>query len=137
MCISFPSLIYTHTYILFHNIWNIKTACHAMPYCRIYCTHVDGFTLEEATKSANEESKYDVISTCNYKVCAPSALGRCFIEVSSSSSSYSVYPTISKLRWGLRRVRCRQPYLYPVGVERLLPMRPPAVKKVPILTCSL
>ncbi|KAK1441531.1 hypothetical protein QVD17_07506 [Tagetes erecta] len=55
---------------------NLKT-----PDTKIYCTHADGLTLDEAAKSANEESTYDVISTCNFKVCAPSALGRCFIEI--------------------------------------------------------
>ncbi|KAJ0881385.1 hypothetical protein HanRHA438_Chr10g0473771 [Helianthus annuus] len=41
----------------------------------------------------------------------------------SSSSSYSVYSTNSKNKVG--SVRCRQSYLYPVGIERLLPVRPP------------
>ncbi|KAL8265506.1 hypothetical protein R6Q59_023636 [Mikania micrantha] len=44
--------------------------------------------------------------------------------ISINQSTYSVYPAISMLRQGLRRVRCRQPYPYPVGVERLLPVRP-------------
>ncbi|MFS8015050.1 hypothetical protein Hanom_Chr15g01351821 [Helianthus anomalus] len=43
-----------------------------------------------------------------------------------SSSSYSVNPTNSKAKAGSEEGRCRQPYLYPVGIERLLPMRPPA-----------
>ncbi|KAI3762327.1 hypothetical protein L1987_52754 [Smallanthus sonchifolius] len=51
------------------------------PDTKIYCTHADGCTLEEETKSANQESTYDVISTCSFKVRAPNALGRCFIEV--------------------------------------------------------
>ncbi|MFS7957795.1 hypothetical protein Hanom_Chr07g00670591 [Helianthus anomalus] len=45
---------------------------------------------------------------------------------SSSSSSYSVHPTNSKAKVGSEEGRCRQPYLYPVGIERLLPVRPPA-----------
>ncbi|KAK9075194.1 hypothetical protein SSX86_003515 [Deinandra increscens subsp. villosa] len=51
------------------------------PGTKIYCTHADGFALEEATKSANQESLYEEISTCSFKVCAPSTLGRCFIEI--------------------------------------------------------
>ncbi|MFS8005050.1 hypothetical protein Hanom_Chr13g01232911 [Helianthus anomalus] len=43
-----------------------------------------------------------------------------------SSSSYSVNPTNSKVKVGSEDGRCRQPYLYPVGIERLLPVRPPA-----------
>ncbi|MFS7908762.1 hypothetical protein Hanom_Chr01g00086901 [Helianthus anomalus] len=45
---------------------------------------------------------------------------------SSSSSSYSANPTNSKAKVGSEEGRCRQPYLYPVGIERLLPVRPPA-----------
>ncbi|MFS7919689.1 hypothetical protein Hanom_Chr03g00215661 [Helianthus anomalus] len=37
-----------------------------------------------------------------------------------SLSSYSINPTNSKAKVDLRRVRCRQPYLYPIGIERLL-----------------
>lgn len=62
-----------------------------MSYCRVYCTHADGLTLEEAAKSANEESTYDVISTCKFKVCAPSALGRCFIEVCIFGNYYPYF----------------------------------------------
>ncbi|KAK1431550.1 hypothetical protein QVD17_08010 [Tagetes erecta] len=51
------------------------------PGTKVYCTHADGCTLEELTKSANQESTYEEISTCNFKVCAPSTLGRCFIEI--------------------------------------------------------
>ncbi|MFS8026309.1 hypothetical protein Hanom_Chr16g01485281 [Helianthus anomalus] len=43
-----------------------------------------------------------------------------------SSLSYSVHPTNSKVNVGSEEGRCRQPYLYPVGIERLLPVRPPA-----------
>lgn len=50
------------------------------PGTKIYCTHADGFTLE-ATESVDQESTYDEISTCSFKVSAPTALGRCFIEV--------------------------------------------------------
>ncbi|KAD4584130.1 hypothetical protein E3N88_21731 [Mikania micrantha] len=51
------------------------------PGTKIYCTHSDGCTLEEATKSVDQESTYEEISTCSFKVCAPSTLGRCFIEI--------------------------------------------------------
>ncbi|MFS7991168.1 hypothetical protein Hanom_Chr12g01067651 [Helianthus anomalus] len=44
----------------------------------------------------------------------------------TKSSSYSVNPTNSKAKVGSEEGRCRQPYLYPVGIERLLPMRSPA-----------
>ncbi|KAF5774708.1 hypothetical protein HanXRQr2_Chr13g0603791 [Helianthus annuus] len=44
----------------------------------------------------------------------------------SSSSSYSVNPTNSKAKAGSEKGKCRQPYLYHVGIERLLPLRPPA-----------
>ncbi|XP_076955159.1 squamosa promoter-binding-like protein 16 [Bidens hawaiensis] len=53
------------------------------PDTKIYCTHADGHTLEEATESesANQESALDVIRTCSFKVSAPRTFGRCFIEV--------------------------------------------------------
>ncbi|KAL8233142.1 hypothetical protein R6Q57_002920 [Mikania cordata] len=51
------------------------------PGTKIYCTHAEGCTLEEATKSVDQESTYEEISTCSFKVCAPSTLGRCFIEI--------------------------------------------------------
>ncbi|KAF5760015.1 putative transcription factor SBP family [Helianthus annuus] len=51
------------------------------PGTKIYCTHADGCTLEEATKSADLESTYEEISTRSFKVSAPSTLGRCFIEI--------------------------------------------------------
>ncbi|KAI3783791.1 hypothetical protein L1987_42878 [Smallanthus sonchifolius] len=51
------------------------------PGTKIYCTHADGCTLYEATKLANQESTYEEIRTCSFKVCAPSTLGRCFIEI--------------------------------------------------------
>ncbi|MFS8023377.1 hypothetical protein Hanom_Chr16g01450761 [Helianthus anomalus] len=46
--------------------------------------------------------------------------------ISSSTTSYSVNPTNSKAKVGSEEGRCRQPYLYPVGIERLLLVRPPA-----------
>nr|XP_043617747.1 squamosa promoter-binding-like protein 14 [Erigeron canadensis] len=51
------------------------------PGTKIYCTHSDGCMLEEATESTIHESSYEEISTCSFNICAPSALGRCFIEV--------------------------------------------------------
>ncbi|MFS7938449.1 hypothetical protein Hanom_Chr05g00439841 [Helianthus anomalus] len=48
------------------------------------------------------------------------------VYIHTSSSSYSVHPTNSKAKVGSEEGRCRQPYLYPVGIKRLLPVRPPA-----------
>ncbi|MFS7895479.1 hypothetical protein Hanom_Chr00s002904g01706761 [Helianthus anomalus] len=45
-------------------------------------------------------------------------------SISSSSSSYSVNHTNSKAMVGSEEGTCRQPYLYAVGIERLLPLRP-------------
>ncbi|MFS7939042.1 hypothetical protein Hanom_Chr05g00446971 [Helianthus anomalus] len=45
---------------------------------------------------------------------------------SSSSSTYSLNPTNSKTKVGSKEGKCRQPYLYLVGIQRLLPVRPPA-----------
>ncbi|MFS7936214.1 hypothetical protein Hanom_Chr05g00412901 [Helianthus anomalus] len=53
-------------------------------------------------------------------------LNRFILPKHHLSSSYLVNPTNSKAKVGSEEGRCRQPYLYPVGIERLLPMRPPA-----------
>ncbi|XP_071734007.1 squamosa promoter-binding-like protein 14 isoform X2 [Rutidosis leptorrhynchoides] len=66
---------------------NLKT-----PGTKIYCTHIDGCILEEATESDNRESQYDEISTCSFKISSPSPLGRYFIEIENGirGSSFPV-----------------------------------------------
>ncbi|KAJ9546146.1 hypothetical protein OSB04_025853 [Centaurea solstitialis] len=51
------------------------------PGTKIYCTHADGCSLEVSKESTSRESTYEEVSTCSFTVCAPSVLGRCFIEI--------------------------------------------------------
>ncbi|KAI3757031.1 hypothetical protein L6452_04564 [Arctium lappa] len=63
------------------------------PGTKIYCTHADGCSLEEAKESTSRESTYEEISTCSFTVCAPSVLGRCFIEIENGFRGTS-FPVI-------------------------------------------
>ncbi|XP_076942603.1 squamosa promoter-binding-like protein 14 [Bidens hawaiensis] len=63
------------------------------PGTKIYCTHADECTLDDTTKSTNQESTYEEISTCSFKVCAPGTLGRCFIEIENGLKGTS-FPII-------------------------------------------
>lgn len=63
------------------------------PGTKIYCTHADGCLLEETKESTSRESTYEEISTSSFTVCAPSVLGRCFIEIENGFRGTS-FPVI-------------------------------------------
>ncbi|XP_071712032.1 squamosa promoter-binding-like protein 16 [Rutidosis leptorrhynchoides] len=62
------------------------------PGTKVHCTHSDRCMLEEVTESDNQETSYDEIRTHSFKICAPRALGRCFIEIENGlrGSSFPV-----------------------------------------------
>lgn len=63
------------------------------PGTKIYCTHGDGCSLEEAKDLTSQESTYEEISTCSFTVSAPSVLGRCFIEIENGFRG-TIFPVI-------------------------------------------
>ncbi|MFS7970629.1 hypothetical protein Hanom_Chr09g00823141 [Helianthus anomalus] len=50
------------------------------------------------------------------------------LKYNASSSPYSVNPTNNKPKVGSENGKCKQSYLYTVGIERLLSVRPANVK---------
>ena len=64
---------------LFYYMTNSKLICDI---CRIHCTYTGSYSSTEVLQFSDQGFTYDEIKLNEFKVyAAPSALGRCFIEV--------------------------------------------------------